>query len=293
MSMNAYWVLIFKLKGSRRTIKLSIEPKSTRNVDHDVLSLAACARMAAYGFAEGAPNSDERKKQIQQMWKRNLPPLHMHISRDNKGQWLHWANTLQEGISFFASAERHVGMATHHPLWNCLRPYIPSGTKADWLDDEANLTAACLAWGAAMKLYLPDDHFSSDNQKRRIALRWEQGDTDLYGAKRQNQFDTRKTYHVAFNKDGISLKPVDQHEDDIFYIPLDAVYGDPLVKKLWIHEMQQQGYDDVDQDPVSHIGIPAFTAVAKASNRQKIIQPMDALWLLQQFVNEQLPPCFI
>ncbi|KAJ8657308.1 hypothetical protein O0I10_007125 [Lichtheimia ornata] len=303
--------------------KIQEQPKSARNVDHDILSIAACARMAAYGFAEGAPNSDARKKQVQRMWRRNLPPLHMHISRDNKDQWFQWANTLKEGISFFASAERHVGMATHHPLWNCLRPYIPSDTKADWLDDEANLTAACLAWGAAMKLYLPDDHFSSDNQKRRIALRWGDDDENLYAymavnhmrlvtlslthpllirwrdgdknvdvalrfkAKRQNQFDTRERYHVAFNKDGISLKPVDQHDDDIFHIPLDAVYGDPLVKKLWIHEMHQQGYKDIDQDPVSHIGIPAFTAVTKPINRQKTIQPMDALWLLQQFVNEQ------
>lgn len=89
-----------------------------------------------------------------------MPALHMHIQRVDK-RWYEWATLLQEGISFFASAERHVGMATHHPLWNCLRPFIPANSTADWLQDEGNLTSACLKWGAAMKLHLPDDHFSS------------------------------------------------------------------------------------------------------------------------------------
>lgn len=127
--------------------KIQERPQSTRIMDHTTLSMTPCARMAAYGFAQGAPNSDARKKQVQRMWKSHLPPLHMHISRDKMDQWRQWANTLQKGNSFLASAMRHVGMATHHPLWNCLKPYMAPGTKVDWLYDESKLTKACLAWG--------------------------------------------------------------------------------------------------------------------------------------------------
>ncbi|KAI7878208.1 hypothetical protein K492DRAFT_180074 [Lichtheimia hyalospora FSU 10163] len=125
--------------------KMQQQPKSTRNVDHDIQSTAACARMASYGFVEGTPRSDTRMKQLQRMWRMNLPALHMHISRDKKDEWFHWASLLKQGISLFASAVRHVGMSIHHPLWICLRPFMPANTKADWLGNESNLTSACLA----------------------------------------------------------------------------------------------------------------------------------------------------
>ncbi|KAI7873557.1 hypothetical protein K492DRAFT_200610 [Lichtheimia hyalospora FSU 10163] len=306
--------------------KIQQQPKSTRNVDHDVQSTAACARMVSYGFAQGTPLSDTRMKQLQRMWRMNLPVLHMHIPRDKKDKWFQWASLLKEGISFFASAVRHVGMSFHHPLWNCLGPFMPENTKADWLDDESNLTSACLAWGAAMKLHLPEDHFSSSNQKRRIAIRWETDDTVLYAymrvnhmrivtlsvthpllvrwkdgendvdvsirfkAKTQAQVDSRHQYRIEFEKNGIYLYKMDE-DLHTFHFTMDDINADPAVRRLWRHEMREQGHvlDDVKEEEPMPIGLPAFTAVTKAHNCPKVVNPNDALWLLKDFIEQQLP----
>ncbi|KAI7874283.1 hypothetical protein K492DRAFT_200095 [Lichtheimia hyalospora FSU 10163] len=306
--------------------KIQQQPKSTRNVDHNIQSTAACARMASYGFAEGTPHSDTRMKQLQRMWRMNLPALHMHIPRDKKDEWFQWASLLKEGVSFFASATRHVGMSIHHPLWNCLRPYMPANTDAAWLDDGSNLTDACLAWGAAMKLHLPDEHFSSSNQKRRIAIRWGADDTTLYAymrvnhmrivtlsvthpllarwkdgendvdvsirfkAKTQARIDSRHQYRIEFEKDGIYLYKIDE-KLHMFHFTMDEINADPAVRRLWRHEMSEQGHvldERKEQEPVP-IGLPAFTAVTKVHKRTKIINSSDALWLLKDFIEKQLP----
>ncbi|CDH48422.1 predicted protein [Lichtheimia corymbifera JMRC:FSU:9682] len=136
--------------------------------------------MAEYGVAKGGPHSDTRKKQAQTLWRVHFPALHIHISRGDKERWMNWVHALNEGVSLFASAMRRVGMSNHHPLWNCLRPFMPADSTADWLQDDENSTSACLKWGAAMKLHLPHDHFFSTNQKRRIAIRWHSVDMTLY-----------------------------------------------------------------------------------------------------------------
>lgn len=202
-----------------------------------------------------------------------------------------------------------------------------ANSTADWLQNEANLTSACLKWGGAMKRQLEDDHFSSRNQKRRIARRWQSDDTTLYAympvnhkrivtlsathpllirwkdgddgvnvliqfkAKSHAQVDTRQHYRIEFEKTGIYLYKIDK-QVHTFHFTMGDINADPAVRRLWRHEMREQGHvidDGKEQEPIS-VGLPAFTAVTKANNRPKVINPNDALWLLKDFIDKQSPP---
>lgn len=81
---------------------------------------AAIKRVDAHGRAEGAPRSLERQKQVAKLWKLNYPALHLHIGRDNEGEWRVWASKM-----------RHIGMQRNHPLRNALHQYAPEGAQDD------------------------------------------------------------------------------------------------------------------------------------------------------------------
>lgn len=63
---------------------------------------------------------------------------------------------------------RYIGEKKQHPLRNALIQYAPEGVEGEeWLDDEEQVKEAALRWGAAMKTFLPEDHFSSEKQRER------------------------------------------------------------------------------------------------------------------------------
>ncbi|KAI8379140.1 uncharacterized protein BYT42DRAFT_545544 [Radiomyces spectabilis] len=102
------------------------------------------------------------------------PSLHIHLDRSDKQSWVDWATTRNEGTSYFASAMRYVGASRTHPCYNALCQFAPEGAADDgsWLYDEELMTQAASQWGAWMKQFLPADHFSSQNQRRRVMQRW-------------------------------------------------------------------------------------------------------------------------
>ncbi|KAG2221082.1 hypothetical protein INT45_009740 [Circinella minor] len=164
-----------KLKIYRENKRKQNPPVVRRSAD-DTLHEASILRMGRYGTAQSKPNSDKRLDQVNKLWKINYPALHIHISRFSKDEWYNWATNLNENDYFFASAMRHVGMQKHHPLRNALNIFRPadqydSGIDIDdddsWLYDEDLVSEAAEKWGKSMKRHLPDDHFSSENQRRR------------------------------------------------------------------------------------------------------------------------------
>lgn len=56
------------------------------------------------GFAVDRPLSDRRRQQVYRLWDLGIPELHIHIRRENPQDWFRWANSLEEGTSFFVDA---------------------------------------------------------------------------------------------------------------------------------------------------------------------------------------------
>jgi len=56
----------------------------------------------------------------------NMPDLHIHISRENKDEWMKWATKLKEGKSFLASV-----LTKALPLEGLVNVYAPSGVDSD------------------------------------------------------------------------------------------------------------------------------------------------------------------
>ncbi|KAI7854918.1 hypothetical protein BDC45DRAFT_507213 [Circinella umbellata] len=177
-----------KLKMYRENKRKQNPPVVHRAAD-DTLHEASILRMGRYGTAQDKPIGDKRLDQVNKLWKMNYPALHIHISRSNKDAWYSWATNLNENEHFFASAMRHVGMQKHHPLRNALNIFRPadqydSGSDIDdddsWLYDEDLVSEAAEKWGKSMKRHLPDDHFSSENQRRRRQKALLDKDTEEY-----------------------------------------------------------------------------------------------------------------
>ncbi|KAI7878207.1 hypothetical protein K492DRAFT_197073 [Lichtheimia hyalospora FSU 10163] len=128
-----------------------------------------------------------------------------------------------------------------------------------------------------------------------LLVRWKDGvhDVDVsirFKAKAQAQVDSRHQYRIEFEKDGIYLYKMDEGLHT-FHFTMGDINADPAVRRLWRHEMREQGHvlDDVKEQEPMTIGLPAFTAVTKVNNRPKIINRNDALWLLKDFIEKQLP----
>lgn len=70
-----------------------------------VMNEAGRLKLAALGRAEGEAHSEERHKQLQQYWSRNVPELHLHVSHDdgnaNFDAWKAEFLPLQKGQFFY------------------------------------------------------------------------------------------------------------------------------------------------------------------------------------------------
>jgi hypothetical protein len=123
------------------------------------------------GFAEYSPNSEERKQQVDFLWKMNYPTLHRHIKRlpENQEAWLNWANRLAEGKSFYMSLESAGVRGNAH----ILRQFRPADAEDDsGMSDATKAQTAFDEAGARLKRGLPDNHFSSENQRERANKKW-------------------------------------------------------------------------------------------------------------------------
>ncbi|KAI7878662.1 hypothetical protein K492DRAFT_196674 [Lichtheimia hyalospora FSU 10163] len=104
------------------------------------------------------------------------------------------------------------------------------------------------------------------------------------------RYDSRQQYRIGFEKNGIYLYKIDE-KLHTFHFTMEDINADPAVRRLWRHERSEQGHvlDEGREQESMPIVLPAFTAVTKAHNHPKVVNPNDALWLLKDFVEKQLP----
>ncbi|KAI9088489.1 hypothetical protein DFS34DRAFT_447133 [Phlyctochytrium arcticum] len=122
--------------------------------------------------AVGHRNSAERIRQVDILWRLNLPDLFIHIDRSQESEWRTWAMNLKTGKNYYASA-----MALASPVDKRRRQYLktiaPASAVDDaWLDDPDQVKAAISARVRLMMAGLPVDFYTPDNQQRRSRDYW-------------------------------------------------------------------------------------------------------------------------
>ena len=113
-------------------------------------------------LAYGTPNSDARQEQVEFIWRKNLPDLHVHIPRTQRAEWFSWALGLNERTSYWCSA-----LARVNPKGKLVKQFAPQGS------DETDINVIAAAYNdAAQRLRTgwkdPETHFSSEKQRARV-----------------------------------------------------------------------------------------------------------------------------
>ncbi|KND01262.1 uncharacterized protein SPPG_03074 [Spizellomyces punctatus DAOM BR117] len=135
-----------------------------------VMSEKAVARILRGERARGAPNSDERKAQVNRLYKLHMPDTFLHVTdyKEDKDRWFQWAMTLPENMSFAMSSLAQA-MPKAQRIRNSIRMFRPAeATDDSWMDDPTRMRKALLAKGAHLKQFLPADFYSSEKQRERV-----------------------------------------------------------------------------------------------------------------------------
>lgn len=182
----------------------------------------------------------ERQEQVEFMWRQNLPDLHVNIPRSKKDSWFQWALSRTQGKSFFCSAVGSTGASER-----IIKRYAPPGSD---IQDPKIIVKSyeearkCLVSGWTVS---PDEFYSSELQKARIATRWvtapksiQKGEVKVWypngivhftwqnpageikrinikGAKSWIPQTTNAKRYISFTAEGLSL--LDENENVLFY----------------------------------------------------------------------------
>ncbi|KAI5855390.1 hypothetical protein BZA05DRAFT_466184 [Tricharina praecox] len=89
----------------RNDWKGNVRRDDASETKRQALSDGAERRISRYGFAEGLPKSEPRREQTLQLWRLGYPDLRIGFSDSDadKEKWLNWANSIEEGRSYFSS----------------------------------------------------------------------------------------------------------------------------------------------------------------------------------------------
>ncbi|KAJ3037765.1 hypothetical protein HDV00_001350 [Rhizophlyctis rosea] len=137
----------------------------------------ATARVERAGFAVEAPQSGERKQQVQTLWR--LQPwdtmLHLREAQNREelaAEWKEWAMGRAEGTSYFMASMQASLASKHdvHPLAHVV------GTE--WMKDSNLVDKALQTKAQQLKRGLPGDFYSQEKQKRRILQRYGKEEDD-------------------------------------------------------------------------------------------------------------------
>ncbi|KAI9257395.1 hypothetical protein BDA99DRAFT_606616 [Phascolomyces articulosus] len=301
-----------ELQAFRENRRRRNPPVVCRATD-DTIHEAVILRMERYGTAEHAPHSDDRRRQVDQLWQMYYPALHIHIPRSNEEEWRAWASNLKIGDHFFASAMRHVCTSKHHPLRNALNIYRPEGYDSEdesWLNDEELVNATTTSWGAKMKEYLPDDHFSSENQRRRRQCALVDQDIEQrlelkFPKYLVPQLDKKnRMFRVRFLEEGIGLdyidgKPFLGQNKERFLISctrIQAAHDGLQLMRLWRREREAiTGMPVQVSVPIINEkrDRPAWKNNTKEGKKVAFVFPINdgaySLGLLRTFLNTYFP----
>ncbi|KAI7853507.1 hypothetical protein BDC45DRAFT_569892 [Circinella umbellata] len=183
-----------------RQQRLLRQRPAVRNINTQALELASAQRIELGGEAEGQPFSEVREVQVNALWKRNLPDLHLHISRNNKEQWLQWARSLNQGIYFYTSSLRRSAfvMRERHPLYNVLTRFPPEDVHDDtWMEDPELVRRSLTRWSRHSMTFLPQNHFAPQAQRRRRLAALEQARPHTFDAsvyEYRNSLENQRVY---------------------------------------------------------------------------------------------------
>ncbi|KAJ3187643.1 hypothetical protein HDU85_006033 [Gaertneriomyces sp. JEL0708] len=131
----------------------------------------ATTRMERAEFAEGAPNSAERRRQVNRLWKMRIPDTMMHLTaNDDESVWKAWALQLKTGKSYMASSIKLAGRLNpgYNPLLELVSGFEPDDDTADWKNDPARIKQIIKDRMAYVRSKCAADNWSSEKQRARV-----------------------------------------------------------------------------------------------------------------------------
>ncbi|KAI8999252.1 hypothetical protein BC832DRAFT_594711 [Gaertneriomyces semiglobifer] len=131
----------------------------------------ATTRMERAEFAEGAPNSAERRKQVNRLWKMRIPDTMMHLTEnDDESVWKAWALQLKTGKSYMASSIKLAGKLKpgYNPLLELVAGFEPDDDTADWKNDPVRIKQIIKDRMAYVRSKCAVDNWSSEKQRARV-----------------------------------------------------------------------------------------------------------------------------
>jgi hypothetical protein len=94
------------------------------------------AKIASLGQAVGKPNSQDRTQQLERLWEKNMPDLHLLIPNE-EGHWTEWSKAMSKVAENQYYYLDIISQLPDDPYTgHILQPFRPSWVKgADWLQD--------------------------------------------------------------------------------------------------------------------------------------------------------------
>ncbi|KAI9004584.1 hypothetical protein BC832DRAFT_614985 [Gaertneriomyces semiglobifer] len=135
-------------------------------------------RMLRGQQAVGAGRSNERRQQVDGLWKMQLPDVMLHVPPNTTNRervWKRWAMSLDEGMFYYASSLNRTQYlrpiaGLSQSVINAIRMFRPQGVAVDddeWMNDRNLVDEALRAKSRHMASFLPDDFFTPERQRQR------------------------------------------------------------------------------------------------------------------------------
>lgn len=176
---TAFWKQFNEVKAELRSVLGATGPNDGVR---PVLNQEGRIRMLALGQAEHEPESEERREQLEKLWEKNVPDLHLVVAHtdQNRDDWINEFLLLDEGQFFFMQVLNRLPRAQY--IDHLLRAIQPAWAEdTSWMDATEKRHAAILRCGVwfhrqkkdttKTKSWYPDVYTSAyDMQGRQVGV---------------------------------------------------------------------------------------------------------------------------